>query len=187
MRTVTLKPGQFHGVCGQPWWVAAEDLTEAQQSQTLKHIKPKRDKAGGTWRHPVRCTFTTTDKKAWAEHLKGVHGKTYQARHFGDGDRAALAKSIRTPWKAPKLTEHGRAFNAHGSDLGARVQFEYRGAEHTGVVWSQGPKAKSVWVTPDEPIEDVRFLLLAPDRRGNWEVYEARRPQRLHRQCGKGE
>lgn len=180
MKTVTLKPGQFHGVCGQPLWVAAEALTEEQEARLVEDLEPKQDKAGGTWLHPVRCPFTTTDKKAWAEHLKTVHNKTYRYLLFTEVDGAALAKRIRTPWKAPKLTEHGRELNAHGSDPGARVQFEYRGAAHTGVIWSHGPKA-SVWVTPDEPIEDVRFLRLVLDRRGNWEVYEAYAPRVLRR------
>lgn len=159
MNEKKLAPGEFRGTCNQPTFIPAEDLGDRE---TVEGVKPRADRANNTWLHPVPCPFTTSDKAAWTEHLK-EHGRTEaHIRASSTGYTEAYRKSITRPWRAPRLTEDGTTFDPRGLEPGATVTYEGSPSQGipsgTGTVWCAAPGVRSVFVTPDVPVEDVRFL-----------------------------
>lgn len=93
------KAGLFAARCRKPEWVPFEKLVEADPDST----QSRWDRKLGANVFLVQCAFETTDRAAYLEHMKTVHGE----RTF-HGHNGPWAKTIKAGAYAPRLLEEGK-------------------------------------------------------------------------------
>lgn len=111
------KPGQFRARCNLAKKVAVAKATPEQRREAeandyrKTYVLDHRGKPVWFWYFPACEGFETTDREAYATHLKEFHGggltKVTQPKIIRDG---------KGMWNGPRLTEDGKAWSDEKHD-----------------------------------------------------------------------
>lgn len=162
------QPGLFKAHCRLVEKMTAQQMTPAQYaSATDAGVTSRWDTKAKAEVWLVQCDVTFEDAAVYERHMAEQHAQRPAIWDSPQLTAAAAERHVRAYqprtaavepfWKPPRLAAEGRSFDPRGLDVGAEVKWEDNRcvAPRTGQVWSLAPRAKSVWVVPDEPLTET--------------------------------